>query len=271
MKISRKTKIGIFLSGLILIISWWFPFKTIFAQEETDYLFQYEEYRTAYDNFLVARDKYSKYKTLTARDEALEKTKKIILQRAEVLRTYFIALRSKVANATISPLTLKEETVKKLDEEIKWLDQHKEKVNTTPFADYQQLFSLSAELESKELAIYQLTYQSLTLVDLEKNQSLQQDSVLLWEALNDEVEASSEADLKEKLIPWLTAAKEKNRLSEQQTNLAKDKLEELYKKEKREDLVKIYNQIESLLDGGIKYLKDSFSYQKEIFSLLSND
>ena len=259
-----------FLTFLLLMVSLWFPFKTAFAQVETDYLFQYEEYRTAYNNFLVARDKYLKYKTLTARDEALEKTKKIILQRDEVLRTYFIALRTKITTATISPLTLKDETLKKIDEETKWLEQHKEKANNTPFANYQQLFSLSSELESKQLTIYKLIYQSLTLINLEKNQSLQQDTVFLWEALNDEVEASSGADLQGKLVPWLTATKEKNRLAEQQTNLSKDKLDELNKIEKLEELVKIYNQIESFLDTGIKYLKESFSYQKEIFSLLTN-
>jgi hypothetical protein len=61
-----------------------------------DYLFQYEKYREKHDEFIAARDKYLKYKTLATRDQAVTITKEIAFQRDEVLRTYLILLRKRI-------------------------------------------------------------------------------------------------------------------------------------------------------------------------------
>ena len=70
--------------------------KFVFAfREMEDYLFQYEKYQEVYDQFTTSRDKFLKYEILSVREQAIEAVKKLLLQRNQTLRTYFLVLKYK--------------------------------------------------------------------------------------------------------------------------------------------------------------------------------
>lgn len=60
------------------------------------YLAQFDTYRATLNSFKVARDEYLKYKTLTAQQSALELTRKILSDRALLLRSYLLFLNEKL-------------------------------------------------------------------------------------------------------------------------------------------------------------------------------
>lgn len=65
-------------------------------QAYKDYLYQFDQYRQKYNEFLVAKNEYLKFKTLTSESTALAKTKIMISQRDLLLRSYLILLTEKL-------------------------------------------------------------------------------------------------------------------------------------------------------------------------------
>ncbi|OGG01808.1 hypothetical protein A2Z33_00925 [Candidatus Gottesmanbacteria bacterium RBG_16_52_11] len=61
-----------------------------------DYLYQYDQYRSKYNDFKVAKNEYDKFKTLTSETEALAKTKVMLEQRDILLKTYLLYLSEKL-------------------------------------------------------------------------------------------------------------------------------------------------------------------------------
>lgn len=65
-------------------------------QAYRDYLYQFDLYRATYNEFQVARNEYLKFKTLVSETTALEKTKKMMPQRNQLLRSYMLLLNEKL-------------------------------------------------------------------------------------------------------------------------------------------------------------------------------
>jgi len=80
-----------------------FPLSNVHASSQTayqDYLFQYDGYRSALNEFKVTKSEYQKYKTLTSETTALEKSKKMLETRDTLLRAYLLFLNEKLNEAT---------------------------------------------------------------------------------------------------------------------------------------------------------------------------
>lgn len=66
------------------------------TQAYQDYLFQFDGYRTKYNNFSVAKTEYLKYKTLLSETTALDTTESMMTQRSQLLVSYLKFLTEKV-------------------------------------------------------------------------------------------------------------------------------------------------------------------------------
>lgn len=66
------------------------------SQAYKDYLYQFDVYRQKYADFKVAKNEYLKFKTLTSQTTALEKTREMMAQRAQLLRAYLLLLNEKL-------------------------------------------------------------------------------------------------------------------------------------------------------------------------------
>jgi len=137
--------------------------KLAFANQTLDdYLFQEEEYKKSYNEFKTSRDKYLKYKALTAKDSALESTKALIVKRNETLRAYFLALKDKLKNTPGIVETQKDDgLLAQLDQKVVWLEEESEEVKSLYTPSIEDLFILSDRIEDKEAESKNLGYQVL--------------------------------------------------------------------------------------------------------------
>ena len=61
-----------------------------------EYLIEFDSYRTILNEFKVARSEYLKFKTLTSQQTALAKTKQMLIQRSQLLRSYLQFMNEKL-------------------------------------------------------------------------------------------------------------------------------------------------------------------------------
>lgn len=240
---------------------------SVYSQQQIDdYLYQYEQYQKTYQEFTSSRDQYLKYQTLTSQDEAIEATKKIILQRNQVLRAYFLALQWKLRTTSgLVGSSKQEDLISLLDKEITWLEKETEQINRLANPSLNDLFVISDRLEAKSNQLKSLSYQSLSLILIGKMKNLQADSISLTTLLSDQIssiEATKSAELKE----WLKEVENKNYLSQKEIELAQQNQELLAKKSKETELPVIYKQIQTNLEKSQEYLNQALTFQKEIYN-----
>ena len=65
----------------------------LFEQYKKDYLYQRDKYNEAYLNYTEKKQVHTKYGTLTTKQEKIDATKKVLVARNTMLRTYTMALR----------------------------------------------------------------------------------------------------------------------------------------------------------------------------------
>jgi len=142
------------LLGLIIVLVFgvliWSGAPKVFATYEQayqDYLFQFDGYRQKYSDFQVAKNEYLKFKTLTSQATALEKTKAMMAQRDQFLRSYLLVLYEKLndPNSGLAPVT-REQYQRILGNEIAFLETHTQTIAS--IGSIEDADQVSKELES---------------------------------------------------------------------------------------------------------------------------
>lgn len=232
-----------------------------------DYRFQTEQYNDVYQKFTQARDAYLTYKTLSSKDEAIKATKKLIIQRNDVLRAYFLALKWRLRNAPgQADIDYRTSLITLLDKEISWLESYNAQVNKLATPSLEDLFLISDRIENREKSFYQLSYRSLSSVLLGKGRKIQGQSVAITTLLDDKI-SEFEATRVAQLNDWLIIVENKNYLSQKSIDAAEAQQDQLKDKQKAE-LAGIYNQSQSYLEQTRDYLNQGLRYQKEIFEII---
>ena len=129
----KKILLGLFISILFFSFS---ASKTLgeevsvfnFEKAYEDYLYNLNLYRDSYHEFATAKEQYASYKTLTSKTLLLEQTINMLQKRDEALKTYLTALRLNLAETT-GILNYEQNLLYlELDNQIAWLNNHKETV-----------------------------------------------------------------------------------------------------------------------------------------------
>jgi len=94
------------------------------ARAYQDYLYQFDVYRQRYADFQVAKNEYLKFKTLTSENDALEKTRVLLTQRAQLLRAYLLLLNEKLNESEHMTATDKQVYQTLINNEVSFLDNH---------------------------------------------------------------------------------------------------------------------------------------------------
>lgn len=97
------------------------------SQAEADYRFQFDRYRTSYNDYLVTKSEYLKSGSLKAEQEALAAAKVTAVYRAEVLRTYNRWMMLQLLQYQ-TPFPQVIESVGKLTTQFNWYLDHKAKI-----------------------------------------------------------------------------------------------------------------------------------------------
>lgn len=147
----RQPVFGLFFLFLVVGIIW--PISIVFAQVSSSpssspqptssapldqdaaaqmstlrsqYRTQLDVYRTDEHNFSLSRDQYNQLQTLTALEEAVKSTQKVLLSRDEVLLTYLKMLRLTFTQTTGVQLQLKNNQLKIIDALIMAINRNKD-------------------------------------------------------------------------------------------------------------------------------------------------
>lgn len=242
------------------------------SREMEDYLFQYEKYQEVYDQFKVSRDKFLKYEILSVREQAVESVKKLLLQRNQTLRTYFLVLKYKLRNTPgVVGNQIDNNLIGQLDKKIIWLEEESEEVNNFFNPSLSDLFVLSDRIEDKEKEFTQIAYQSLGEVILGKIRSLQQESIAVTTLLKDKVEEGESATKAAQLNLWLKEVDVKNYLARKEIEAAEINLWNLRSTRGLVQMKIHFNNLKIDTEDAKIQLQQASSFQNEIYSALIND
>lgn len=241
------------------------------SQEIDDYFFQYEQYRKTYDEFKIDRDKYLTYQTLESQIQAISSARKLIIQRSNTLRAYFLALKLRLRTAPgLVNIAYKESLISSLDKEIIWLESQNSQLEVLTTPSLNDLFIISDRVESREETFDLLTYRSLSLVLLGKARVLQSESVSLTNLLSDEID-KLEATKAAQFRNWQPGLENKNYLSQKEIEKAESYQDELKKEKDKAPLMSLYSSIQNGLKKVKEYLSQALVLQQEIYDSLKND
>lgn len=99
-----------------------------YQQAFKDYQYNYNLYNKLYDDYRLSRARYMQYRTLVSEEEAKKATLAMLLARDETMKTYLTALRLRVMENQGLSDSEKESVFKRIDPEVKFFEEHKEKL-----------------------------------------------------------------------------------------------------------------------------------------------
>lgn len=256
---------------VILLASFCWPLPTtVFAQEElSDYQFEYEQYRKLYKDFSIARDKYLQYDTLVSRQEAVETTQKLLIQRSQVLRTHFLLLKRRLNQAPNIIGTTRTRLVSNLDTWIEKLDKQRQEIEALQTPSLSQLFEISLSFERSQDEYRLLSYEVVSRILIGSVQQYQSEAVAINFLLNERINQVNTNQIGV-LKNWLDEAKNSAYWSQQGIVKAEQSLEELLKfRGQSEETLRQFAKIQENLLESKGWLSKLVGFQGEIIDSLT--
>jgi len=233
-----------------------------FSRAYNDYIFNYNQYRQSYSDFVAAKEAYLAYQTLTSKNTALEKTQKILKDEDEVIKTYLTALRMKVAETTGISSDEQNIVLLKLDNEVSWYGKHKD--NLSSAATLEDLVDSSKKMSGQYKNTEVLIYQTLgTILSGRENDFRNQINNKIQDLKGKIGEIRQKGDKDTSTAErWLLEAE--NRLTRSQEK--QFAAQQILAKIKSTDTEKnqSYDKAQFTLEESHQYLKEANSYLKEV-------
>jgi len=133
---------------------------SIYASSQSsyqEYLIEFDSYRATLNEFKIARSEYLKFKTLTSQQSALEKTKRMLASRSQLLRSYLQFLNEKLnENASMDAIN-KNLYATLIQNEVKFLNNHTGLMSS--ISSLQDAESVSQQLSSHYTMLQSTIYQ----------------------------------------------------------------------------------------------------------------
>jgi len=233
-----------------------------FNRANSDYLYNLSLYREAHQEYVSAKEAYLKYKTLTSKNTALEKTLRMTQLRDEVVRTYLIALKMKLGETPGIFSDDKNVFNLKLDNEADWYLKHKEELSSAAtLGDLANLAKVSSTRYSSRSEI--LIYQTLYKILLGKEFTLKGEIEIQIEAIREKLKEIKEKGDKDISLPerWLLETENRLLRFEEKVSASQAIMASIEKNTYRES---VYRKAQLLLEEGHQYLKEANRYLKEI-------
>lgn len=136
-----------------------------------DYLFQYANYTEAHKEYQTAKEAYQKFGTIVSQQEAIAKTKPVLILRAEILRTHLQLLKVKLASQPDLEPALKDAQFGKIEATQAFISTHKDNLQKTK--SISEVNAESQRLEREADAIQDLAYESLSFLLVGEAQELE--------------------------------------------------------------------------------------------------
>jgi len=234
-----------------------------YPQYYKDYTYQLDLYRQAHSDYLTTRQAYLTYQTLTSKSEAQDKTLLMLKLRDETIRTYMVALNSKVNSTPNIGSETKNPINTRLVEEADWYYQHQ---NSLPSAGtLEDLVDSSQDTESRFVKTTILSYQSLISVLSGKENTLRSqlvDQTLKIKSKLAEIRINGDKDTT-KAERWLLEAENRITRSQQKQVEAFNIINKLATSTDNTQQQE-YNKAQFAIEESHQYLKETNSYLKEV-------
>lgn len=136
------------------------------TRAQQDYLYNLEKYQDSYSKFIGAKGAYMKYRTLSTRDEVIAVGREFLGQRAELVRTYLVMLRSKISQTPPDNFFQQEKLLKEINSQILFFSQYKERAKL--IQTIEEFNQLSEEFDEQFLLVRKIYQQTVGLLLLKK-------------------------------------------------------------------------------------------------------
>jgi hypothetical protein len=238
----------------------------VYAQRQVqDYTFQYEKYRTAYDEFTVSKNEFIKQKTLTSQKDALEKTKAILSQRAVTLRTYLMATKYSLNTTPGIPNDDKTRISANLDKEIGWLQNHIDDLSGMGNPTLTDLFEISSRLERKQGDYVTIAHEAVAHLLIGRLRQTNQE----FSATNANLQPLVEKYKNSFIRNWYDQAVDMSYRCDQSITNALALTKGLENEEDEEQAVDSLAKVKAELEKGKQNLRNGVGYQHEILKELN--
>jgi hypothetical protein len=225
-----------------------------FSQAYQDYLFIYNHYLETHKEYVIAKNQYETYGTLTSKTVALEQTVKMLEARDEVVATFLTALRMKMSEETQIGSPRLSELYSQLDQESIWFREHSQTL--TSAGAIPDLITLSNQAQNRYLKTEGLIYESLLEIFLYQENLVHQEVENQIEIIDDFISQVRENGDKDVSIieRWLLEAKNKKTRAEEKLKAAASYKTNLFPG--LEVGQSIFNRTAQLLEESHQYLKE---------------
>lgn len=274
----KQKIIATFVSIGLLFCS--IAFTRVYAQEETptpvfdfgkayqDFVFNFDKYRAAHDEYELARSQYLQSNTLASQANAQEKTYNMLFDRDEALKTYLTMLRMRLGAAVGVSHDRREFLFTRIDREYTWFDDHQS--NLSSAASLADQVADSSEAKSQyDKTTEVLIYDVLTDIAIGKTYFLrqkQQSLIFNFESKLAQIRTDGETDTAQ-IERWLIETKNRiTRSEEKEADILKQQLE-IPKSKARSQL---FNQIQLRVNESLQYLKEANDFLLEIVKTIRN-
>ena len=241
------------------------PVLADYNQTYSDYQFLYSQYRRSYDEYSVAKATYNTYRTLTTQNEALEKMRTTLTDRANIIGAYLNLIYDKMLTSEGIPENEVTAFSKIKAGQENWLSSHKKLISGA--ATLEDLNEVSRDFDTRYLQIKDQTNKAVATVLLSKNDSAYAKMPDLFNRLQAQLSrlpGAGEDNLS--YLRGLDIARSKAQLWEGKRGEVVTLMSpKQYSYQQALDIGKIQN----LLFGGLQYLKESTSYLNEIVSSIT--
>lgn len=249
---------------LVFIFQLFFTFP-LFAQQSDfdrayqDYLYNFNQYQEAHQKYVDAKIAYLKYQTLTAKNEALKSTLKMLQQRDEVMRTYLTVIKMRLVDAQGITDYEKQIIYSKIDDLISWCVGHKSLLSSA--GSLEDLIAFSKMANEKYQEAETIAYQVLGIIPGGK-----------IEILKDEVDR--ETSKVEDIISEIKQRGDKNTAmlerwfldAGNKISLSQGKQFEAQQAVTGGSSLGLHNQVLYIYGQSLQYLKETVTIYKELIS-----
>lgn len=245
------------------------PSFSSFDEVFNQYLISIENYNQAYEEYILKRAQYLRFKTLRSQQDAQVATTEMLQRRDDVVISYLLALRARLGEAIAVSEARKEGLTIRIDEEVSWYLTHKEKLTSARVLD--DLVSDSNEAKERLTQSEGLFYEILSTIAQGKIVRFTERTDEIFLAVKNKVE-EIRADAREgysfspgkfnTLDRWLFEAQNLVVRSKTRQTEADDLISELVVRQG--NLLGDYNQILATLGESQLYLKETSTFLEEV-------
>lgn len=251
----------------LLLLTFYFLLGPVFAQDfdfnrsYSDYLHNFNLYREAHLAYVSAKSESLTYKTLESQTKALEKTRKMLELRDQVLSTYLTSLRMRLVETTKVENYEQSMRYVLLDNKVAFLKLNQEKLSSP--ATLEDLLGVSKEVEDEFPKIEILSYQTLeTIISSSENDLRDRVSEQTTKEEEKVAQMRAAGEDTATLERWLIEVRGKITLSSQKQQEAKNLLAKIGEggQNKKDRFLEAQKKFEE----SNQYLKEAVSYLKEV-------